>query len=279
MSRAFDKFRRVAAVGVSLAMFAGAAAADSGLKRLTLRADGLGWEAVGRLDFSDGYCSGVLIATDLVLTAAHCVYDRAAGRMRAIDKLRFRAGLDDGSTIAEEPALRAVIDPAYADPATKRLDQIAVDVALVQLAQPIPAATAAPFDVGPEPAQGDTVAVVSYARGRSDAQSWQEACSVKARQGPLIGVTCNLDHGSSGAPIFSGGLDARPSIVSIVSSGGSTTEGAHIVIGMALPTLVARLKADLESGQGLIATAGPPGGTGPRPLSMNVSAGAKFVRP
>ncbi|MEO1197548.1 MAG: trypsin-like serine protease, partial [Pseudomonadota bacterium] len=71
-----------------------AAAQDtSALKRLTLRTDLLGWEAVGRVEIGrDNFCTGTLIATNLVLTAAHCVYARGGQRRRA-DSLTFRAGL------------------------------------------------------------------------------------------------------------------------------------------------------------------------------------------
>ena len=83
---------------------------STALKRLTQRHDLLGLEAVGRLEIGDmGYCTGTLIAPDLVLTAAHCIYD---GDQR-IDpgRLRFRAGLRDGEAVAERKVARSVAHP------------------------------------------------------------------------------------------------------------------------------------------------------------------------
>ena len=69
----------IAAIAALLFATSGASAQTSGLIRLTDRDDLFGWEAVGRVDLGrDGYCTGVLIAPDQVLTAAHCVYDRKA---------------------------------------------------------------------------------------------------------------------------------------------------------------------------------------------------------
>lgn len=85
------------------------AAAEAPLKRLTLRQDLLGWEAVGRVEIDGrGYCTGVLVAADLVLTAAHCL-SSADGTLAAPATLRFRAGLRDGVALAESGILRIVV--------------------------------------------------------------------------------------------------------------------------------------------------------------------------
>ena len=94
---------RISYIGLSLciAFITPASSAESGsLIRLTDREDLFGWEAVGRIDVAkSGYCTGVLIANDLVLTAAHCVFSPKTGQLYAPEKFTFRAGLRDGKPL------------------------------------------------------------------------------------------------------------------------------------------------------------------------------------
>ena len=57
-----------------------ALAGDGNLRPLDTGVVAGRWAAVGRIDLgSKGFCSGTLIAPDVVLTAAHCLYDKATG--------------------------------------------------------------------------------------------------------------------------------------------------------------------------------------------------------
>ena len=249
-----------------------AAATDSGLKRLTMRADTLGWEAVGRLDIgTQGYCTGVLIAVDLVLTAGHCVVDKA-GQYYDPGTLVFRAGLSDGASVAEVTAAASVAHPAYLSP--KRPSQrIAHDVALVLLSHAIPAATADPFVLGPRPRKGAELSLVSYARGRDAAQSWQPRCRVVEADRTLIAVSCQSTFGASGAPIFQK-IGRRVQIVSMISSG-TEFRGEKVALGMDLARPVADLKLALRTGKGVELAR-----TAPAPkIQRRAPSGARFVRP
>ncbi len=269
----------VAALGLLLAALP--AAADAPLKRLTLRQDLLGWEAIGRVEIGGrGYCTGVLIAADLVLTAAHCLL--AGGEsLAAPGSLRFRAGLRDGVALAESQARRAVVHPSYA-PGGDAADRIRHDVGLIELATPVPVSAASPFQAVALADGARDLTVVSYGQGRDEALSRDESCSVLGRAEGLIAFDCDVTFGSSGAPVFrrTGG---RAELVSLVS-GGVTETGERLAFGMERPRAVADLKAALRRGEGAAAEVPAAGAAArilrPAPgLKRQAAGGAKFVRP
>jgi len=252
-----------------------AMAETTGLTRLTDRDDLFGWEAVGRVDLGQsGYCTGVLIAPDLVLTAAHCLYD-SQRQPRTPETIRFRAGLRDGAAIAERDVARYVAPKAY-DPAFgMTADNIRLDAALLQLAIPVESSLAAPFLLHRGPRDGLRVSVVSYGRNRDAAPSWQRECGLDWHQDGIMAFDCDVTYGSSGAPVFArDGHRAR--ILSLIS-GGASEGDRPLSYGMALAALVDTLKRDLRA-----ATPSQPVNTGFRRVQVGDSqraSGAKFSRP
>ncbi|MGB8623060.1 MAG: trypsin-like serine protease [Paracoccaceae bacterium] len=256
-----------------------AGATESPLRQLQTANDDKGWEGVGRLNLGNhGFCTGALIAPDLVLTAAHCVFDKATGKQLDVGGIEFLAGLRNGRAEAYRGVREGVVHPRYRYEDPDRINRVAYDLALLRLERPIRLPGVTPFATAPRPRKGDEVAVVSYAQDRAEAPALQDVCHMLAGRPGILMLSCKVNFGSSGSPVFIF-RNGTPEIVAIVSSK-AEVEGKQVALSSSLDATLAMMKSRLDQGIGVFGRSSPFArlfsGDGARSTD---EGGAKFVRP
>jgi hypothetical protein len=148
--RSLAKFPAVALAAAALLSSASKSCAVVGGAE---RQDGLLDRTVMVLSSRGGVCSGVVLARDVVLTAAHCVTGAKEYRVH------YRS--PDGSPPALVGTARAAIHPGFRADAI-RARRRSIDLALLQLEQKLPARFTPAVLSRAQPIQGEVVTVAGY---------------------------------------------------------------------------------------------------------------------
>lgn len=168
--------------------------------------------AVGRLDMgANGFCTATLVHHDVVLTAAHCLFDKSSGERFPDGDLRFRPDPTNALGIAVQSTF---VHPEYRQHLKGELNNLSADIALLKLDGSVAASTV-PL------AQPDTIGakatVFSFAKGRSETAHVQHNCALMPHSNGVLLTRCQANFGTSGAPVIQN-RNGRAVIVSIVSA-------------------------------------------------------------
>ncbi len=150
-----------------------------------------GGEAIGRLMVAGrSMCTGALVASDLVLTAAHCLYSPKTGRKVDPRKIEFQAGLRSGKAKATRTVKNTVQHPKYRHNVGNA--QVGYDLALLKLRKPIPANIAKPVAISTGRSSEGLLGVVSYTIGNQNDPRMMFPCQVLARQNETMVMNCKV---------------------------------------------------------------------------------------
>ena len=161
------------------------------------------WSSIAKLNNSvGGSCTAAVIAQNVVLTAAHCIFNQRTNRFLSPSSLHVLLGYERGQYAVHALVRSYTIGPGY-DPARK-LATISSDWAVLALTEPLSSQIRPLKFVERTPALGARLMVASYARGRRHVLTADEDCQIlrEVLRPILLENDCRGAQGSSGAPLL-----------------------------------------------------------------------------
>jgi protease YdgD len=210
------------------------------------------WSSIGKVGNSiGGHCTGTVIGSNRFVTAAHCLYNKAAHRFISAGSIHLLLGYVREQYRVHTVAVNYTVPPGF-DPAATA-GSFAEDWAVLNVSDPFPS------DIKPLPMaeglppRGAAASVAGYARERLYMMTADQHCQVLATSsdGKLIAHDCVLEPGDSGGPLLGSGAAGETVLlgVNVASPRGKDAKGGLGVSAASIEKFLAAAGTPESPGQ------------------------------
>ena len=209
--------------------------------RVTVDSSRPPWSAVARIVMPGGGCTGTLINPTTMVTAAHCLFNRATNEPWPASSINVLLGYDNGHWAARGVPSSFRTAKSY-DPKIQNLTQNS-DVGLLRFGTPL--GTAIVPVAESDAAAGRDLIIGGYGQDLSEAVLADVNCQVQrvlpGRDGePVMMHNCAATHGTSGGPVFARAADGSWRLMGLNVTARGTQLGGGAVPASAIRALMER---------------------------------------